>query len=154
EELLAYIGDPNDVRLMLGESHTPNGDPAVNRWAYAMASALLSPSHDNEWDFLEACAADTFGDHWVDQAGMRSLRLIASPRSVKILNEIRPLNMYRTNEIDSALAYIASNPKPLSDHSLTTAAEKTAQALGNGFWMGNEQPRYNEKRDKAHVDMN
>ena len=59
----------------------------------------------------------------------------------------------RTNEIDSAIAYIASHPAPLSDQSLAAAAEKTAHGL-DGSWLGNERPRYNEKRDKALVDLN
>ena len=153
EETLAYIGNPSDIPLMLGGSHTPNGDPAVNRWADAMASALLAPSSELEWSFLTSCANDEFGDHWVDLSGIRSLRLIASPRSLQILQDARKANPARTNEIDSAIAYIALHPAPLQDANLVSAAEKTARAL-DGSWLGNEHPRYNEKRDKALVDLN
>lgn len=153
-EMLAYIGNPDDVRLLLGDRYTPNGDPAVNRWADAVASALLAPTTDREWSFLKSCAMDEFGDHWVDLAGIRTLRLIASPQSLRMLQDVRGINPVHTNEIDAAVAYINSHPAPLADRDPAAAAAKTAQALGDGLWMGNEPPRYNLKRDKALVDLN
>ena len=153
EELLATIGNPADIRLMLGDSHTPNGDPAVNRWADALVSALLAPTSDLEWTFLASCANDDFQDHWVDLSGIRSLRLIASPQSLALLKAARAANPARSNEIASAIAYIATRPAPLQDRNLVAAAEKSARAL-DGSWLGNERPRYNQKGDKALVDLN
>jgi hypothetical protein len=154
EEMLAYIAKPDDVRLILGASFLPKGNPAANRWANEVASALLAPSSDNEWDFLWSCATNAFDDHWVDTAGIRSLRLIASPHSLQLLKEAREVNGVRTNEIDAAIAYIGTHPGPLEGRTAAAAAQKAAQALGEGSWLGNEPPRYNDKGDKALVDCN
>jgi hypothetical protein len=153
-ELLAFLGYPEDVRLLIQYAPEPNGEPAVNRWTYAVASALLEPSSDREWAFLRRCAADNYGDHWVDTGAIRTLRLIASPRSLQILEDVRKLNPYRTNEVDQAIAYITSKPAPLTANSVAGAAEILAQALGAGTWMGNEQPRFDDQHDAALVDCN
>jgi hypothetical protein len=153
-ELLAFIGQPDDVRLLVQFAPDPNGDAAVNRWAYAVASALLEPSAERQWSFLKKCAADNYGDHWVDTAAIRTLRLIASPRSLQTLQEARELNPYRTNEIDRAIAYIISRPPPLSAPDAGEAARRLAQALDAGTWMGNEPPRYDRQGDAAVVDCN
>jgi hypothetical protein len=150
--LLAFIGNPEDVRLLVQYAPEPNGEPAVNRWTYAVASALLQPSSEREWSFLKRCAADNYGDHWVDAGAIRTLQLIASPRSLQILQDVRKLNPHRTNEIDQAISYIASQPGPLTGKDANNAAEKLAQALGAGTWMGNEQPRYDDRHDAALVD--
>ena len=153
-ELLAFIGYPEDVRLLVQYAPEPNGEPAVNRWTYAVASALLEPSSEREWSFLKRCASDNYGDRWVDTGAIRTLRLIASPRSLQILEDVRELNPYRTNEVDRAISYINSQPQPLTGKDASGAAEKLAQALGAGTWMGNEQPRYDDQRDAALVDCN
>jgi hypothetical protein len=153
-ELLAFIGYPEDVRLLVQYAPEPNGEPAVNRWTYAVASALLAPSSEREWSFLKRCAADNYGDHWIDTGAIRTLKLIASPRSLQILEDVRKLNPHRTNEVDQAISYINSQPGPLTGKDANSAAEKLAQALGAGTWMGNEQPRYDDQRDAALVDCN
>jgi hypothetical protein len=153
-ELLAFIGRPDDLGLLMRYAPEPNGEPAVNRWSYAVASALLNPSTDREWLFLKRCACDNFGDHWVDLAAIRTLRLIASPRSLQVLQDVRKLNPARTNEVDTAIAYINTQPAPLTGKNAAAAAEKLAQALNAGTWMGNEPPRYDDVRDAALVDCN
>lgn len=153
-ELLAFIGDASDVRLLMQYAPEPNGDPAIDRWTYAVASTLLQPSSEREWSFLKQCAADNYGDHWVDTAAIRTLRLMASTRSRQTLEDVRLLNPYRTNEIASALKYIDSRPGPLTATNAAMAAEKVAQALDVGLWMGNEQPRYDEQQRAALVDCN
>ena len=151
-ELLAFAGFPEDVRLLVQYAPEPNGEPAVNRWTYAVASALLEPSSEREWSFLKRCAADNYGDHWIDAGAIRTLQLIASPRSLQILQDVRKLNPYRTNEVDKAVSYINSQPGPLTGKDANSAAEKLAQALGSGVWMGNELPRYDDQHDAALVD--
>jgi len=153
-EVIALIADPDEVRLLLGPNMTPNGDSAVNRWAYAVASSLLAPTTEREWSFLKSCAMGDFGDRWVDTAGIRSLRLIASPRSRQMLEEIREINPARSNEIASAILYINSKPATIEDASLTKAAGKLSAALDSGFWLGNETPRYNTEKDKSLIDCN
>ena len=153
-ELLAFIGYPEDVGLLIKYAPEPNGAPAVNRWTYAVASALLQPSSDREWSFLKRCAADNYGDHWIDAGAIRTLQLIASPRSLQILQDVRKLNPSRTNEVDRAISYINSRPQPLTGKDANAAAEKLAQVLDSGTGMGNEPPRYNDQRDAALVDCN
>ncbi len=151
-ELLAFIGYPEDARLLIQYAPEPNGEPAVNRWTYAVASALLQPSSEREWSFLKRCAADNYGDHWIDAGAIRTLQLVASPRSLQILQDIRKLNPARSNEVDRAVSYINSQPRPLMGKDAAGVAEKLAQALGPGVWMGNETPRYNASRNAALVD--
>ena len=153
-ELLAYLGYPEDVRLLLRYAPEPNGDPAVNRWAHAVACTLFEPASEREWSFLKRCASDNYGDHWVDAGAIRTLRLIASPRSLQILQDVRKLNPRRSNEVDQAVAYINSQPGPLSAKDATSAAEKLTQSLDAGTWMGNEPPRYDNQRQAALVDCN
>lgn len=153
-ELLAFIGRPDDLGLLIKYAPEPNGEPAVNRWSYAVASAFLNPSTDREWLFLKRCACDNFGDHWVDLAAIRTLRLIASPRSLQILQDVRKLNSARTNQVDAAIAYINTRPAQLTGRDAAAAAEKLAQALDAGTWMGNEPPRFDDLRDAALVDCN
>jgi hypothetical protein len=151
-ELLAFIGYPEDVRLLIQYAPEPNGEPAVNRWAHAVASALLEPSSEREWSFLKRCAADNYDDHWVDGAAIRTLQLIASTRSQQILEDVRKLNPKRSNEVDRAIAYLATQPAPLMGSTAEAAAEKLARALSADTWMGNEEPRFDEERDAALVD--
>jgi hypothetical protein len=151
-ELLAFIGNPDDVRLLVQFAPDPDGESAVNRWAYTVASALLEPSGEREWAFLKRCAADNYGDRWVDTGAIRTLRLIASPHSLQILQDVLKLNDYRTNEIDRAIAYVSSRPPPLAGRDAADAAGKLAQALDAGTWMGNESPRYDDQHDAALVD--
>ena len=123
-ELLAFIGYPEDVRLLVQYAPEPNGEPAVNRWTYAVASALLEPSSEREWSFLKRCAADNYGDRWIDVGAIRTLQLIASPRSLQILEDVRKLNPFRTNEVDQAILYINSQPGPLTGKDANSAARK------------------------------
>jgi hypothetical protein len=107
---------------------------------------------------LKRCAADNYGDHWIDAGAIRTLQLIASPRSLQILQDVRKLNPSRTNEVDRAISYINSQlnsqPQPLTGKDANAAAEKLASALDTGTWMGNEPPRYNDQRDAALMDCN
>jgi hypothetical protein len=153
-ELLAYIGLPEDIRLLMQYAPSPKKDPAISRWAYRVASAMLEPGSERDWLFLKKCALNEFNDHWVDTAAIRTLRLNASARSLELLREVRKQDPFWTNEIDGAVAYINSHPPPLADRKLEVAAQKLAEALGVGVWMGNEPPRYNSQRDLALVDCN
>ena len=152
--LLAFIGQPDDYGVIVQNAPSPNGDPVVNRWAYNIAAALLEPSGERQWSFLERCAANDYNDRWVDLAAIRTLKLIASPRSVKALETVRRQNPYRAGQIDAALAYINSKPPPLADADLIAAGNKVADALDLGLSMGNEKPRYNDERDMALIDCN
>jgi hypothetical protein len=151
---LATIGVPEDIKFIVQHANgTVDKDEAfTNRWAYPVVSSLLSPSSEEEWAFLKRCAENGFDDLWVDFAGIKSLKLIASPKSLEILKEAEGKNLYRKKAIQRAIQYIESKPPPLEDEDLVTAARKVAETLQIGKWQGNRAPRFNEKRDKALID--
>lgn len=134
--------------------HAPPNSREVfgNRWAYYVASTLLEPSDEEQWAFLRKCAFNEYNDGWVDFGGITTLRLIASPRSVEILEQARTKNGRRAKTIDRALEWIRSNPPALAHRDLAEAAKRVAQAIGIGSWEGNGKPRYNEEGDMALVD--
>jgi len=152
-QLLAFIGAPEDVRLVL--EHAPPPAPAdsfENRWAYGVASALLEPSTEKEWAFLRSSALDEYDDAWVEAGAIQALKLIASPKSLQILKEVRAARRESAEQVEDAIQYIESAPPSLADEDLAAAGKKVAQAIRIGDWKGNKEPRFNEAGDKALVD--
>jgi len=150
--LLAFIGVPEDLRLVIDHAPPPKEDFFENRWAYGVATALLEPATEKEWAFLRSAAVNEYDDLWVDAGAIQALKLIASPRSLQILKEVRQVNRGRAELIDQAIRYIESAPPPLSGEDLAAAGERVAQAIRIGDWKGNGAPRFNETGDKALVD--
>lgn len=151
-QLLAYIGVPEDIRLVVRHAPAPKRCGFEDRWAYYVVCALLDPKTEEEWVFLRSCALNEYDDRWVDAGAIETLRLIASPRSLRILKEVREKNTYRERFIAKAVEYIESNPPSLSDKKLTEAGEKVAQAIKIGNWQGNKKPRFNQKGDMALIE--
>jgi len=151
-QILAFVGDPEDVRLFLKHPPSPSEDFFANRWAYGVVTALLEPTTKLEWEFLRRCALNELDDLWVDAGAIQSLKLIASAQSRNILADVKTKNEYRAEYAGKAIAYIDSNPPPLSDADLEAAGKKVAEAVRIGNWEGNKEPRYNLKGDKALVD--
>ncbi len=150
-QLLAFIGVPDDVRLFLDHAPPPKKEAFENRWAYGIACALLEPATEKEWTFLRSCAINDYDDLWVDAGAIRTLQLIASPRSKQVLEEVARKNQDRADSIKAAIKYIESGPAPLSDEDIVIAGRKLAQAIKIGNWKGNQPPQYNEQNDKALV---
>ncbi|MBE0540658.1 MAG: hypothetical protein IH623_04645 [Verrucomicrobia bacterium] len=150
--LLAFIGVPEDVRLVVAHAPPPKRELFEDRWAYSVACALLEPATEKEWAFLRNCAINEYEDLWVDAGGINSLKLIASSRSREILQEVEKLNSYRADYVKYAMQYIESKPPALADKDLVAAGKRVAQAIKIGNWEGNKEPRFNENRDKALVD--
>ncbi len=92
-----------------------------------------------------------YDDLWVDAGAIRTLQLIASPRSKQVLEEVARKNQDRADSIKAAIKYIESGPAPLSDEDIVIAGRKLAQAIKIGNWKGNQPPQYNEQNDKALV---
>jgi hypothetical protein len=150
-QLLAFIGVPDDVRLFLDYAPLPKKELFENRWAYGIASALLEPATEKEWTFLRNCAINDHDDLWVDAGAIQTLKLIASPKSKQVLEEVLLKNKDRADSIEAAIKYIDDAPAPLSDEDIVVAAKKVAQAIQIGTWRGNKPPQFNEEKDKALV---
>ncbi len=152
-ELLAFIGVPEDVRLVVEHAPRPSrGDSFENRWAYGAVRSLLEPTTEKEWAFLRGCALNEYDDLWVDSGAIETLKLIASPKSLEILKEVEKANSDRASEVETAIRYIQSKPPSLSDEDIVAAGKRVAQAIRIGSWKENKQPQYSEKGDKALVD--
>lgn len=151
--LVALIAVPDDISRMVRLPAASGPVVFENRWMYGVECAMLEPRSDEEWKFLRAAALNQFEDRWVDAGAIQSLKLIASPRSRKILEEARKENSSRAGMIDGALAYIQSNPTPLEGEDLPALAERVAKAVKIGNWEGNQSPWYNREGDKALVDF-
>lgn len=150
--VLAFIGVPEDLRLIVEHAPPPKGELFDNRWAYGVACALLAPATEKEWDFLRNCALNKYDDLWVDAGAIQTLKLIASPKSKEILTAVGKVNKDRSDEVEAAIRYIDSKPESLSDPDLVEAAKKAARAIGIGQWKGNKKPRFNQQEDEALVD--
>jgi hypothetical protein len=151
-QLLAFIGVPDDLRWVVRHAPSPKRELFEDRWAYGVVSALVEPSTEQEWSFLRKCALTEYDDLWVDAGAIQTLKLIASPRCLKILDEVRSGNEDRANLVTNAIQYIRSNPAPLSDQNLIALGKRVAQVIRIGKWTGNKPPAYNESGDKAWID--
>jgi hypothetical protein len=153
-DLLSLIAEPEDLHLIMQLPPPPKSTVLPDRWIYAVVTALVGPDDEDEWSFLERCAANEFNDRWVDAGAIQTLRLTGTARSEKILEQVRLKNPVRATLIARALDYIKSNPRAvLADTDLEALARRVAQALNIGTWEGNHPPRFNEGRDKALVDL-
>lgn len=65
-KLLAFIGVPEDLRLVIQHARPPKRKLFEDRWAYYVVTALLEPTTEAEWEFLRKCAANEYDDRWVD----------------------------------------------------------------------------------------
>lgn len=147
---LAFFGDPEDLRLIF-RAKPPVGKD--NRWAYGVACALVEPRTESEWEFLRRAALNEYDDLWVDAGAIESLKVIASPRSRRVLEGVRGRNRERAKLATRAIEYIDSKPAPLVDRDLERLAERVANAIRYGElgWIG--APLFNRERDKALVEF-
>ena len=135
--------------------HPPPGGRKgfTNRWTYAVATSLLEPKSDEEWNFLRKCAENHFEDGWADYGAIQTLKLIASDRSRRILEEAATKNEFRAKQIAKALEYVRSSPPPLEGRDLVELAKRVALAARIGHWVRNGPPFYDQAGDKALVDI-
>jgi hypothetical protein len=102
--------------------------------------------------FLQDSAINKYEDRWVESGAIQTLKLIASPNSKRILNEVALINKSRVEDLQRAIKYIDSEPEPIADKNLQNAGKKIARILNIGKWQKNSKPRYNKKKDKALID--
>lgn len=151
-ELLAFIGLPDDLRLIVKNAPAPQGELFRDRWVYMVVSALVEPTSKEEWAFLKRCALGEYQDGWVDAGAIKTLRLIASSQACDILEEVRKQKPVRSRSVENALDYIKSNPASLASTNLAEVARRVAEAIKVGEWQGAKEPRFNEDDDMALID--
>jgi len=153
--LLAFIGVPEDLRL-IARLGTPESQNLLyaHRWLYGVACSLLEPSTDAEWTLLRESALGVYKDLWVTRGAIQSLKLIASPRSRTILEEVQKANSFGSKFTARAIEYIQSNPESLRDGQLEELGRRVGKTLGSQTWTGNETPKYNQAGDKALIFLN
>ncbi len=152
-ELLALIGVPEDLQLIVQLPPPPPPPGFEERWRYAVVTALVNPSSEAEWEFLRRCALHEFGDRWVDAGAIQSLQLSGSQRSRQILEEARRKNTVQVTRIARALKYIDSRPAALVGATLESVTGRLPEILKLGTAMGSGAPRFNRAGDKALVDL-
>lgn len=151
--LLAFIGAPEDLRLVLQHATPPKRNSSGERWAYPVASALLEPTTEAEWEFLKRCALGDYDDLWAQSGAISSLGLIASPRSLEILGDAAKKETARRERLIEKITRIRANPPVLTDPDLVAAGKKVAQAVKVGNWEDNGEPRFNDEEDMALIDF-
>ena len=158
--LLALIGDRSDLEFVLAHAPKiiPEDDEAYeyweNRWAYSVATALVNPTSEAAWAFLEGCASGDYGDMWVDAGAIKALLLSDRAKATSILARVATRNEDRRSWIESTIA--SGKPPPpaaLADASLEASAAALAPALDVGRPQQIGAPRFNRGGDKALVDM-
>lgn len=137
--LLAVIAEPKDIERILTLSPPPPDGDDFQYWRYAVATALIQPTTESGWQFLERSARGDYNDGSSADGAIQSLQLNGTARSQSILRSLR----------------ITPGQSPsLTDRNLETAAMNIAMALGPKTWRSNDAPRFNETADKALIDMN
>jgi hypothetical protein len=150
--LLAFIGVPEDLRLIAQLGSPKDQDPGFpNRWLYGVNCSLLEPTSEIEWTFLRESALGEHKDLWAVRGAIQSLKLIASPRSLEILEEVQRDSSFGAQLAPNAIAYIQSRPQPLRGQQLEDLGHRVAQVLGSRTWTGNRGPEYNQAGDKALI---
>jgi len=152
-EFLSLIGEPPDLGYLIEHPPYYKREAFPDRWAYGVASSLLDAGTDKEWSFLRQCALNKFDDRWVDEGAIQTLKLIASPKSEAILQDVRSSNPSRAHLVGNALEYVRSSPPPLVATNLGGLAARVAKIIRIGSWEGNGEPRYNKAADKALVNL-
>jgi hypothetical protein len=149
--LLALIADPEDLRAVF--HRPPKAKRGFKQWAYYVATALLDARTDEDWAFLERCALQKYDDPWSVRGAIQTLRLIASPRSISLLEGAGKQNQRWASEIQHALQYARSEPLPLSASTLPELLGRASTATRAGLWTGTGEARFNESADKALIDL-
>jgi hypothetical protein len=163
--LLAFIGVPEDLRLVAQLGSPKDQNPVVAYlWLFGVTCSLLEPSSEAEWALLRRSALGEYKEYGVTRGAIQSLKLIASPRSREILEEVQRDNSFgahnpvvtkMTAELTAnAIEYIQSDPPPLRDQNVEELGHSVAQALGIRTWTGNGAPKYNQAGDKALISLN
>jgi hypothetical protein len=152
QEMLALIGDSEDVRLLIDLAPAPRRRPLSDHWAYWVVTALLTPRSEPEWTFLRNCALGFYGDRWVPTGAIQTLKLIAAPRSLQILREAQQRSSVRFDSTATAIDYVQSNPQALMGEELDTLADRVANAMRLGKLEEARNAHYNEAGDKVLMD--
>jgi hypothetical protein len=137
-EFLARIADPNDIEQLLTLAPPPEDEILPGRWRHSLVTALIQPTTESGWEFLELCARNDFNNESLERSAIQSLQLNGSPRAQALLKSLP----------------VTPRPSPSITHPNLEAAAKTiAQALNPKTWQRNEAPRFNEAADKALIDL-
>ena len=148
-DFLAMIADPEDIKQLVALPSPPGESGWKERWRHPVVTALIHPTTEAEWKFLERCVNYEFQDWWLVNGAIQSLQLNATPRSKAILESAGQKNPKVRERIQPAPA----DPPTLTHPDLETAAKLIAQSLGSKTWRGNKAPRFNEVADKALIDL-
>lgn len=130
--LLLLIGYPEDVRKIVGMGVAPDE-------MYDVATALLAPSTETEWAFLRRAATLEYETGWPKRGAIQTLRLLATPRSGRILKE--------------ALDDSQPTPALLRDASIVRLLSNVANAIDAGSLQEIGAPRFNRGGDKALAEF-
>jgi hypothetical protein len=150
--LLAFIGVPEDLRLIAQLGLLKDQDPGFPyRWLYGITCSLLEPTSEAEWILLRESALGEHKDPWAARGAIQSLKLIASPRSLEILEEVQRDSSFGAKLAPNAIAYIQSSPQPLRGQQLEDLGHRVARVLGIQTWTGNRGPEYNQAGDRALI---
>jgi len=149
--LLGLVADEGDLRLIIRQP--PKLRRGFNQWAYYVATALLNSRTEEEWAFLKRCVLQKFQDPWSVRGAIQTLRLMASQRSISVLEELGTDNPRWRREIGRALQYARSEPLPLSATSIPELMGRVSAVTTAGRWIATGEPRFNRAADKALVDV-
>lgn len=148
--ILAYLGYSEGRSFVLDRVLAATDSESQMSLPARFACELFDPRTEKEWSYLRASASGQYDEREVSCA-IRALKLIASPRSRRILEEALGRQPAWNRTIRDAIQYAVTHP-PAQGRCLESLATRTARAATDGEWLGNEPPRYNKERNIALVD--
>ncbi len=152
---LAMLGEPDDSRYILQHAPAP-GSEFAHAWESFVVTTVLEPATDEEWEFLKRCARGTEEDPWVQSNALQTLRVIASPKSRAILEELRSQAKDKGFDefVTRAVAYIDTKPAPLSGPHLDELVKRVASAVSTSAkFQRSWPPLYSVRKDRVRVDF-
>jgi hypothetical protein len=151
--LLGMIGERGDIQRLVRALEQAKDSRAVEVLARTVATIIPDSGSDETWAVLRKGARNLYNDRWADADAIRSLKLLASPESVAVLQEARERNPYRVEAIDEALGYIRSDPVAIVGDDLEHLAGRVLRVAARGEWRGSNAPIFNEELDKALIEF-
>lgn len=150
--ILASVGDAGDIRwlardMLAGTYH----DDDFELIAYVIATSMVSPESEEDWEFLRRCGTGSYHDTWAVSGAIQALGSIGSTRSKAMLKDIASRFPDRKKEIEYLMH---AKPLQLVAPSINILLKQNLHAIGGGRGKVDAPILFNKARTQAWVTVN